>query len=104
MHIIVYDDLLFFVVFMAFWSLFVDVLPIYLKSKWQGSPWKTPRAMRDGGVKRERQYYKELLQRLEMTREDPTQRSTYYIDKFTKQRWVAYYVEKGSDVVTPIDD
>jgi len=84
-----------FLLFSSLWVFFFEMIPGYLLRVWQGPPWRTPRKLHAFGPEWETRYQERLLERLDVTSEDLVSRTTYYVDRYTKQKWVSHCVERG---------
>lgn len=95
------------VIFLSLWSFIFDWLPLVFKRTIQGPPWEKPRILDPFASKQERKDLNDLLPRLKVTGKNAESRCTYYIDRYTQQKWVGHYTEQGfgsGEILIPSED
>lgn len=84
------------IVFLGAWWFLFDFLPPYVVQKVLGPPWRRPRPMEPfNQTKLTAQYYRGLLQRLDVVSENIQDRTIHYQDRYTNQEWIGQYTERG---------
>ena len=98
---------LFCLIFLSLWYFGFDYLPRKLLRIQQGPPWQTPRQLNPFGCEQTQQDFQALMLRLDVVEENRKDRMTYYIDRYTQQKWIGQYVEQGfgsGEILTPAPD